>query len=84
MGLKIHFFELDEVGVYRAGFKAGGERHIGVVWEQAGQFYVNTGAYVSHNLTRYNFTPKQSEAFRAFMQNTPKSKTVEFFDVGGI
>ena len=66
--MKIWFFELDpETKAVRAGFTYGGKRYTGLVWAQSGERYVLTGAKVTKDLERHNFTREQENALSAFL-----------------
>lgn len=67
--MKIYFFEIDETGIHRAGISANGARSIPAIWSQAGQNFVKTGAAVTHDLTRHDFTEAQEAAYKAFCKS---------------
>lgn len=75
--LKIWFFEADpETGHIKAGYTVNGKRHVSLVWSQAGSLYVRTGAKITGDLQRHDFSAAQSEAYRAFVAG--KGWSVEF------
>lgn len=53
-------FDADE-NAYYAKFEYGGKEYRQIIAEQAGQLYVTTGAAVSHDLMRHDFTPEQTK-----------------------
>lgn len=64
----IFFFTKDpETGLVYAGCKADGKRFISVVWHQGEEFYVVSGAEITKDRKRHNFTPEQAQAFSKFI-----------------
>lgn len=67
--MKIWFFEGDpETGFVKAGYTVNGKRFASLVWSQAGQLFVTTGARITGDLQRHNFTPAQTAAYNAFIE----------------
>lgn len=65
--MKIYAFAADPaLGFVTAYFTVNGKRASGLVWEQAGTLYVNTGAAITHDLQRHNFSAEQTAAYDAF------------------
>lgn len=65
--MKIYAFTKDpEHGIISAYFTANGNRHKCVVWQQAGRYYVCTGAKYFGDLARYYFSEEQTAAYLAF------------------
>lgn len=66
-GLKIYAFTADPgLGFVTAYFTVNGKRGSGLVWAQAGKLYVNTGAAITHNMQRHDFSAEQTAAYNAF------------------
>ena len=51
------------------GYTVNGKRFTSLVWSQAGQLFVNTGAKITNDLQRHNFTPAQTAAYNAFIKS---------------
>ena len=68
--MKIYAFTKDpEFGIIYAYFTANGHRHRCVVWRQADQYFVCTGAKYFGDLARYNFSEAQTTAYLAFCRS---------------
>lgn len=78
--MKIFFFEIDESGLLKAGYSVDGRRHISLIWSQAGKSFVKTGAAITHDLKRHNFTDAQEAALNSFLASD--ARTVDY--TGGI
>lgn len=75
--MKIWFFEGDpETGLIKAGYTVNGKRFVSLVWSQAGQLFVNTGAKITGDLQRHDFSAAQTAAYREFISG--KSWSVEY------
>lgn len=79
--MTIFFFTKDpETGLIYAGCKANGKRFTSLVWRQGKEFYVVSGAAITKDRERHNFTPAQSEAFSKFVE----SKETNFENWAGL
>ena len=68
--MTIFFFTKDPVtGLVYAGCKADGKRFISAVQRQGAEFYVVSGAEITKDWKRHDFTPVQAEAFFKFISS---------------
>lgn len=66
--MNIYVFAADpELGFVTAYFTVNGQRHKGLVMSQAGRLYVRTGATITHDLQRHNFSATQTAAYNSFV-----------------
>ena len=66
-GMRIYAFAADpELGFVTAYFTVNGKRASGLVWSQSGTLYVTTGAAITHDLQRHDFSAEQTAAYNAF------------------
>lgn len=69
--VKIWYFEGDpEMGFVKAGYTVNGKRYVSLVWSQAGQLYVSTGAKITGDLVFHWFSEKQTAAYKAFCEGS--------------
>lgn len=78
--MKIHSFEIDESGLLKACYTVDGRRYKSLIWSQAGKSFVKTGAAITHDLRRHNFTEAQEIALTAFLNSDAKTVRI----TGGI
>lgn len=65
--MTIFFFTKDpETGIFYAGCKENGKRFVSAVRRQGKEFYVVSGAEITKDRQRHNFTPGQAKAFSDF------------------
>ena len=68
--MKIYAFTREpEFGIIYAYFTAAGNRHRCVVWRQADRYHVCTGAKITGDLVRWNFSEAQTAAYLAFRRS---------------
>lgn len=68
--MTIFFFTRDpETGLVYAGCKADGKRFISIVRKQGDEFYVVSGAEITKDRKRHNFTPEQAKALSKFISS---------------
>lgn len=68
--MRIWYFSANPgMGWITAGYTVNGRRFRSLVWSQAGQMFVTTGAKISGDLQRHNFTPDQTAAYNAFIKS---------------
>jgi len=66
-GMRIYAFAADPaMGYVTAYFTVNGKRESGLVCSQAGKLHVSTGAAITHNLQRHDFSAEQTAAYNAF------------------
>ncbi len=68
--MTIYFFTRDpETGILYAGCKANGKRFTAPVWKQGETSYVTTGAAITKDLKRHDFTKAQVAALDRFIES---------------
>ena len=68
--MMIYFFTRDpQTGILYAGCKDGGKRFTAPVWKQGGTAYVTTGAAITKDLKRHDFTKSQVSALDRFIKS---------------
>ena len=79
--MKIHFFTKpsDYDLLFKVGITADdGNRHICVLWEQAGRHYVRTANFIEGERKRYDFTDQQEAELLDFIASPETNR--EYFD----
>lgn len=75
--MELWYFERDpKHGFIYAGVKINGKRYVKMVLSQGEADFISTGARVTGDLQRHNFSAEQSAAFQDFL--TSKQYSVEF------
>lgn len=68
--MTVYFFTRDpETGIFYAGCKAHGKRFVSAVRRQEKEFYVVSGAEITKDRQRHNFTSEQAKAFSDFSES---------------
>lgn len=68
--MTVHFFTIDpQAGILYAGCKDGWKRFTAPIWQQGGTAYVTTGAAITKDLKRHNFTKTQVAALDRFIES---------------
>lgn len=69
--MKIWFFQTDpKTGLTSAGYTVDGKRYVSLVWSQAGQLFVTTGARITGDLRQHDFTPAQTAAYKEYCEGS--------------
>lgn len=70
--MTIFFFTRDpETGLVYAGCKADGKRFISIVRKQGDEFYVVSGAEITKDRKRHNFTPQTGKStFQVYLKRS--------------
>lgn len=77
--MKIYYFGSHDhsIGLHYAGIKVDGKRSIQMVCRQGQQYYCTTGAKITNDLQRHNFSEAQTKAFQEFLKD---GKRTEFWE----